>query len=279
MTTVAFHSQSGSRGARLVWPSGLTLELGMSVREALSILRDEVSGSIELVFDDAAVSNEEVDISVVLVSLGLRLRFDPLFQRLRIIDVFDPTKITITFGIAFTGRTEPTTKLVHTLFGAAYPGRLEDLNKVENGAAGCDEMDTIYMVQFPQGICFQFPVPATLRPIYVDREIAFRAPESAPAASRIFIFYGHDLLEAALPPPQATTFGGGTYMEPVEVVLGVGCPSILRFPSRTTTSKEITLDSSTPQDVMSILGAPVRFWSTHPFLLSSHFNFLQNYFE
>jgi hypothetical protein len=201
---------------------------------------------IEIAFDPGAPF--EVDVVVEVPSEGMRLRFDPFYQRLRLIDVFDLSAITLVHQAAFSGSADTSFRLVTAIFGPTYPGYLESVPSSSSSPASTGDAlvdhdfdsssgssSLVYVLQYP-GLRFDFPVPPRLAPLYQSQDLAFSPPEGAPPACRLFIYFGFDLAAAVFPPPPplslpnnntlsttttaTTTLASLPYMEEVEVWVG-----------------------------------------------------------
>mmetsp|Transcript_140 Transcript_140/g.151 ORF Transcript_140/g.151 Transcript_140/m.151 type:complete len:510 (+) Transcript_140:58-1587(+) len=246
--TTVFHPSTSNRGARLIWPQGTKLELGMSIRDALEQIREfKPESPIEIICDNQ--NPAVVDVVIDLSTDGLRLRFDPIFQRLRLIDIYDLSILTLVHNgsAAFSGKAIPSFECVYQIFGPTYPGRLEKHNEVSS-----------FVLQYP-GLCFKFPVTQEMEHLYRQKDVAFNMPTNSSPATRMFIFFGEDLGLSELPPVHQRGLG---YMEPVQISLTTNNPSIT-FKRNDMGGGEtkggepiIRLRESSPQDVVSVLGPP-----------------------
>uniref|UniRef100_A0A7S2RB91 Uncharacterized protein n=1 Tax=Rhizochromulina marina TaxID=1034831 RepID=A0A7S2RB91_9STRA len=253
----------------LAWSrNGMTLSLGMPIREAVAQIQSvRPPKRLDIRYSDGP-ADMDTDVAVEVAQEGLRLRFEAVSQRLRIIEVFDLAKLPLTHrDIGFAGPVHrPSFTLLYRLFGPTHPGRLLEGSGSE-----------VYLVEFPS-VAFEFDGAA-----YPDITTCFDAtdkPASAAGACRMFIYHGSQGLDgAALPPPPPH------YMEPVELrilptargkklcvgdgsapatpeeegggieqrrdLMETWCPGLC-FPRR---RAEISLGATT-QDVMDVLGPP-----------------------
>jgi hypothetical protein len=99
----------------LSFSGGPEIELGMVLRNCVSQFR---ANEIELVvaYDPEALF--DVDVVVDIPHYGLRLRFDPLSQRLRLVDVYDLLAVTLGHQMPFSGSLVlPSFRLVTSIIG------------------------------------------------------------------------------------------------------------------------------------------------------------------
>uniref|UniRef100_A0A7S2TFT8 Uncharacterized protein n=1 Tax=Lotharella oceanica TaxID=641309 RepID=A0A7S2TFT8_9EUKA len=173
-----------------------------------------------------------MDICLVLSHLGLRLRFCSYSQRLKIIDVFQPMKIHMSYDSRPLGGpdTTPTFSLVSRVLGPTFPGRNHTRKRM-------------YMLQYP-GVCALFP----LKKVSTQRgDLTRESLEQAdPVAVRFFVHVGKTCQERLqLPPLETSCF----YLEPVVVRINTG----IRFAKR---KRSLLFQRHTLQHVMSSLGMP-----------------------
>ena len=268
----------------------------MSIRDCLGQLQEHLTEvPVQIVADETRPYS--VDTVLELPSLGLRMRFHALHQRLVIVHVFDPTKVTLLAGDSgqpFTGAAGPPSfQAAYALFGPTYPGQLERFKKYGNNESSesCDcspsesgQESVVFMLQF-QGVAFEFPVPPELEPAFAAPGLAFQPPLGCPGAQRLYLFHGHDVHVPQLPPLESG--GGLRYMEPCHVCLNgstsgsgesgnidapsanseftaIDSPTVLSFPDRGQGSAcNMVLGKSTPQDVMALLGPPTTVFHQH----------------
>jgi hypothetical protein len=225
----------------------LAVEVGMSLRDCLEQLREHVADSpVQVVVDETRPY--EVDVGLELPQQGLRLRFHALHQRLVVVDVFDPTKLTLVAGDSgqpFTGAAGPPSfQAAYALFGPTYPGRLEDDGGSSGGSRNSPAGGKVFMLQFP-GVAFEFPVPSHLEPAFTQPGLAFRPPPGSPGAQRLYFFYGHDVRLPQLPPLDVGAGGHGLrYMEPCHVCFYVSGSSSSGSSSSSSSSSSSCSSSS-----------------------------------
>uniref|UniRef100_A0A7S3YXH7 Uncharacterized protein n=2 Tax=Lotharella globosa TaxID=91324 RepID=A0A7S3YXH7_9EUKA len=173
-----------------------------------------------------------MDIGLVLSHLGLRLRFCSYSQRLKIIDVFQPMKIRMSYDSRpLSGPdTTPTFSLVSRVLGPTFPGRNNTRKRM-------------HMLQYP-GVCALFPLKkASSQRAEMTRESLEQAD---PVAERFFVHVGKSCAERLQLPPLETSC---LYFETVVVRINTG----IRFAKR---KRSLLFQRHTLQHVMSILGMP-----------------------
>jgi hypothetical protein len=122
-----------------------------------------------------------------LKEIGVQLRFDPMTQRLWMVDVYDVGKVTLRYGdrvFADNGAGVPTLPLLYGLFGPTFPGHYDT------------DLDS-YILTY-RGLSFAFMIP---HHAVKAEEIPMSLPDgSKPLVSRIQVHTGSDLRQIALPP-------------------------------------------------------------------------------
>eukprot|EP01112_Ceratiomyxa_fruticulosa_P014404 TRINITY_DN4120_c0_g1_i4.p1 TRINITY_DN4120_c0_g1~~TRINITY_DN4120_c0_g1_i4.p1 ORF type:complete len:413 (+),score=74.42 TRINITY_DN4120_c0_g1_i4:749-1987(+) len=210
--------------------------LGMPISEAIAAIQQnmDVISLVELKFNENDPLS--MDIVVDLTEDGVLLRFEPISQRLRMIEVYEVPKIKLSYsGSVFSSLdTQPTFVLVYTRLGPTYPGEY-DANK------------HVYHLHYP-GLSFTFPIPARFHTLYADNnDLPVEFPDgTTPITSRIFLYSGHDPQNPAL----QTLSPSSLYFEDVLVRVGESISFARRGCS-------INFDSTT-QDILSELGMPSR---------------------
>jgi len=178
------------------------------------------------------------DIVLNFPEAGMHLRFEPVSQRLRLIEVYDLTRMQVKFSQSLVGGASnaATFVRVYDLFGPTFPGELD----LENAH---------YILHYP-GLSFTFPVPRQHLAQLQEAVLPLELPDgTTPVASRISVYSGTlgsaAAINTALPPQLKA---GTTYFEQVSVVLEEG----LAFP----VSDCFARFGASPQDILSMLGPP-----------------------
>mmetsp|Transcript_461 Transcript_461/g.1060 ORF Transcript_461/g.1060 Transcript_461/m.1060 type:complete len:655 (+) Transcript_461:52-2016(+) len=178
------------------------------------------------------------DIVLNFPEAGMHLRFEPVSQRLRLIEVYDLTRMQVKFSQSLVGGASnaATFVRVYDLFGPTFPGELD----LENAH---------YILHYP-GLSFTFPVPRQHLAQLQEAVLPLELPDgTTPVASRISVYSGTlgsaAAINTALPQQLKA---GTTYFEQVSVVLEEG----LAFP----VSDCFARFGASPQDILSMLGPP-----------------------
>ncbi|GBG33604.1 UPF0183 protein CG7083 [Hondaea fermentalgiana] len=236
--------------------------LGMGVNDALAVLRHQFVPQRPRVRVIYALKQPlEKDIVLLVEDLGLQLRFEPSTQRLRMIDIFEVSRITLAYaGTIFGAQDAARSKFInlYKVFGPTYPGTLDSYNG-------------LYFLRYT-GICLMFPIPVEFQHLFhsESKELPLELPNgSSPLVHRLMIFAGNDERApelvakpraqdmAMLRPEILLTTLGRTYLEEVRFHIGnaaQGLPTRIVFPQR---NGELEIGSSL-QDVIFELGEPSR---------------------
>nr|CAG4640892.1 EOG090X06XP [Eulimnadia texana] len=232
--------------------------LGMHFSQAVSIMQNQVAVMKKVQF----IYNEDFPLSSDMVlSLsqdGIRLLFDPVLQRLKVIEVFNMKSVKLKYcGLAFNSpEVVPTIDQIDHSFGATHPGVYDAERK-------------LFTLNF-RGLSFSFPVDQAGEPRYIRGLGALQFGNGvSPVASKMFIFSGSSLAETKPPQLPISCFLSHPYLQNLDVIrengktLGVrlsvlceGASQVLE-PRRQTFVHELRF-GSTVQDVFSLLGSPSR---------------------
>ncbi|CAK0785960.1 hypothetical protein CVIRNUC_009173 [Coccomyxa viridis] len=214
--------------------------LGMSLFDAVNLIRKRRSdlSCVEVKYANQALLNQ--DIVINFPEHGFHLRFDPRSQRLRLIEVYDVTRLQVKYGKSLIGgASHPATFVrVYDICGPTYPGEFEAKART-------------YTLHYP-GLAFLFPIPPQHAEAVSENHIGMPLEfhdGSTPLAARICIYTASEassdaVASAAAPPAPSGSLCG----EVVEARVHEG----LRFCSG---AQAISFGDS-PQDVWSELGAP-----------------------
>ncbi|CAI8043991.1 UPF0183 protein C16orf70 homolog [Geodia barretti] len=241
------------------------LVLGMPLSQVLEVLQLH-SGAVQtalLTYSDQKPF--EQDLSVDLNQDGVRLYFDPRSQRLKLIEVYDVTKVKMKYCNRFFCSSEitPTVDLINDCFGPTHPGEM-------------DKGHNYYLLHF-RGILFAFPL-WTAQSGYPSPELGELLEADSYGSlvlSRLCLFSGNitDPAEARAPVMPLECFHGNGYSESVEVVRsedgkikGLQLKFIMDEPrsggvggeGRLKGLERRVMFGDTPQDVCSSLGAPSK---------------------
>jgi len=249
---------------------GLTSEaieflLGMHFSSAVSSIQSHV-GQIKGVEISYCEKNPlAYDLTIKLSQDGLKLVFDSISQRLKVIEVYDLSLVRLKYGDLYFNCPDvsPTIEQIDQSFGATRPGVL-------------DEEKKIFTLTF-RGLAFEFPAETKFQPSYAGsrRELGKLqfAPGESPCVSHMAIYAGQSLAECS--PPAAPLARYPTlHCRGLEVVRSrdrtIGLTLTLEpntgevgrssFPSTSSLEsiKKTIKFGDGVQDVMSAVGAPNR---------------------
>lgn len=232
--------------------------LGMHFSQAVCIMQSQVSlmRKVQVIYNEADPLSSDLILSLTLD--GIRLLFDSVSQRLRVIEIFSMNLVKLKYcGIVFNSKdVVPTIDQIDHSFGATHPG-VYDADR------------RIFTLNF-RGLSFTFVVEQASEPRYVRGLGSLQFTNGAsPVASKMFIFNGNSLAESKPPPLPITCFFSHPYLQWLEVVrrdgrtlgvkLSVLCegPSQVLEPRRHTCVQELHFGASV-EDVLTLLGAPSR---------------------
>jgi len=201
------------------------------------------------------------DLTIKLTQDGIKLVFDSLSQRLKIIEIYDLSLVRLKYcDLLFNcPDVSPTIEQIDQSFGATRPGVY-------------DPEKQIFTLTF-RGLAFQFPAETKFQPSYggSKRELGKLQfpPGESPTVSHLAIYSGNSILECVPPPPppahiptlickavQVSRSGrrtcGLTFsLEPSGDIRS-------SFNQRTETVIRKIRFGDSVQDVMSAIGAPSR---------------------
>lgn len=222
----------------------------------------------------------------VIVSLsqnGIRLRFDGPDQRLRLIEIVDYSRLTLTYkntksasvvkvpvtggGTGLKGANGPSYRQIYDIFSVTFPGEYFGPKKSARRGA--------YVLSYP-GLAFLFSVEHSIWSTKSQSDfVAVLSSSAASPACSLAIFNGsswkearQDYLTRQPPLPRTIHSSGRTANDDVEMVRvrGKGHVQIIRRFSRL----EIVLGRTTPQDLVSNLGPPDSIYRKNDYRLAIH---------
>ena len=249
------------------------LTLGASLHIILTRLKAQPHSYPEL---DLSYSASDPVLQPVALSLplnGLRLRFDGPDQRLRLMEVLDFSKSTLIYKdteLVRRNRTSsdsstdrqstsqgPPFRTIYKLFGPSYAGEYVAPDRATGTSSGT------YVLSYP-GISFSFPLKDKLWSDKADFVALLSSTAAGPATS-MAVFQGASWPEArahlftAIPslPRSLALSAKNKDMVPDEIeqvrILGAGRLELLR---RSSAPMQVTLNETTPQDLVAELGPP-----------------------
>lgn len=235
------------------------LTLGSSLQEVLTTIKEDKTRypTIDLSFSQTKPLSTPVIVG--LPQNGLRLRFDGSDQRLRLIEVVDPTKTKIAYKGSELNKKqdEPASfKRIYQLFGASYPG--EYIQPPAGSRTGT------YILSWP-GIAFNFPLQHSAWSPEKDH-VSLLGSHAAQPATHIAVFEGNSWPEARgslfvktpTGPRTAAVASQPRDLLPAELeCASVRDGAIITFMRRTPALPfDLVLGQTTPQDLLTELGPP-----------------------
>lgn len=235
--------------------------LGMPFYQAVNILRrqDRYIKAVQVWYSDQ--SPLQMDLVINLSLDGIRLIFDPVSQRLKIIEVNNMNKVKLKYcGVAFNTppQVRPTIEQIDQSFGATHPGVYIAEKQ-------------LFVLNF-RGLSFDFPIDSKFEPRYAHGLGSLQFPNGAsPVVARMCIYSGSSLDECRAPPLPMTCFYGNCFLEHLEVLRdnnitkGIKCIIItegngqvkLTDPRKKVIEKVVRFDDSA-QEVLTMLGSPSK---------------------
>ena len=160
--------------------------LGATIQDVFSLLggKEKLKYETDFLYDEDMPF--EYDLILDLKDIGVQLRFDPMSQRLWMVDVYDVGKVNLKYGeevFAGVDLPLPTLSLLYGLFGPTFPGIFNT------------DLDS-YILTY-RGLSFAFSIP---RKAVRQQEIPMTLPDGTkPLVARIQLHTGSDLREITLP--------------------------------------------------------------------------------
>lgn len=230
--------------------------LGMHFSQAVAIIQSLV-GTIKGVQVLYSAENPlDVDIIINLPLDGIRLIFDSVVQRLKVIEVMNMKLVKLKYcGFCFNSPTiAPSIEQIEHSFGATIPGVY-------------DPSKQVFSLHF-RGLSFFFPVEGKMQPDYAHGLGSLHfGPGKSPVVSRMAIFHGASLADSIPPMLPLQCYLSQIYLESAVVLRNAHGTKGLRLNLYTESSVR-TLDQKkqcftkelyfgdTCQDVTSSLGSP-----------------------
>lgn len=204
--------------------------LGRSLTDTLSLIKSKSVDykRIKIVYDEKNITSN--DIIVNIEDPHIQLRFDPVSQRLREIELPDLSSLQ-SFSIRDVPVRPPIAHdTIQRTVGITFPGSY-------------DPTRGLYIVQY-LGVCVIFRVPSSLQTKFQNSDAPHTLEETPKLiASRILVHYGNDAIHPAASIPTSP----GVF-EPVRLLVNQGLQLVNR--------RSLIKLGCSPQDVISELGAP-----------------------
>ncbi|XP_077283335.1 PHAF1 protein CG7083 isoform X2 [Arctopsyche grandis] len=153
--------------------------LGMHFSQSVAIIQSQVGviRGVQVLYSD--VNPLAVDIVINMPQDGIRLIFDPVAQRLKIIEVYNMKLVKLKYCGAWFNSPEvpPSIEQVEHSFGATHPGLY-------------DSERQMFALNF-RGLSFYFPIDSKFEPGYAHGLGSLQFPNGAsPVVSRTTIYHG-----------------------------------------------------------------------------------------
>jgi hypothetical protein len=248
------------------------ITLGQSLHAILTRMKAQTKAYPKLDLSYFASDPVAQPIVLNLPENGFRLRFDGPDQRLRLIEVLDFSKITLTYHAtelvrrgksSSEGSFEPDTaphgprfNHVYRLFGPTYPGEYVAPERKSGGGMGT------FVLSYP-GVSFSFPVqhkawltnPGSVPMLLASDDSAtsmaiYQGDSWAQARSTIFTAIPDQPRSLALSSKNKDAFA-----DEIEMVRVLGSGR-LEFVRRSSPTVQMVLNETTPQDLVAELGPP-----------------------
>ncbi|CAH0390282.1 unnamed protein product [Bemisia tabaci] len=233
--------------------------LGMHFSQAVAIIQSQVGiiKGVQVLYSDSAPL--EADLVLSLPQDGIRLVFDPISQRLKIIDIVNMRLVKLKYcGMLFnTPEILPSIEQIEHSFGATHP-------------AIYDAERQTFVLNF-RGLSFTFHVDSKLQSNISHAGLtSLKFPNGlSPVVSQLSVYVGNKLSSASPPPLPFSCYQHLIFLEQAHILRDKNSTKGLRLHlfyegvSRGTESKKNSLVTeiyfnATCQDVTTILGAPSR---------------------
>ncbi|XP_049578787.1 phagosome assembly factor 1 isoform X1 [Syngnathus scovelli] len=186
------------------------LVLGMPLAQAISILQKQcrIIKNVQVLYNEQTPLSH--DLMLNLTQDGIKLLFDATNQRLKVIEVYDLSKLKLKYcGVHFNSQVvAPTIEQIDQSFGATHPG-------VYNAA------EQLFHLSF-RGLSFSFQLDSW------NEAPKYEIPHGA-VVKNMHIYAGNNLQETKAPAMPLACFLGNIYAECVDVLRESTGPVGLKF--------------------------------------------------
>lgn len=181
--------------------------LGMSFQQSVQILQQQVRciKGIQVLYSE--LNPLAMDLVIHLSYDGIRLIFDPVLQRLKVIEVYNMNKVKLKYcGIPFNSpEVPPTIEQIDQSFGATHPGVY-------------DAAQQLFILNF-RGLSFSFPIESKYQPRYTHGLAQLPFPNgSSPVVSKMDIYSGNSRTDTRAPPLPMCCFYNHCYLDHLDVL-------------------------------------------------------------
>eukprot|EP01135_Chromosphaera_perkinsii_P007843 Nk52_evm35s1020 gene=Nk52_evmTU35s1020 len=223
------------------------LEIGMPIGTAISYLKRNARHIKNIDLKYGETNPFANDICINLCNDGMQLLFEPKTQCLRMIEIYDCSKVTLTYAqttFNCVNSTAPTFVLIYKLFGPSYPGDYDSVHQQ-------------YILNYP-GLSFYFPIPKQHESLYTNSksgaELPLEFPDgTTPVTNRVCVYTQLDAVKSSrdcTKVPDLVDKKKRNYFQPVIGIINCG----IFFPILNI----IVRFGDSCEDVLSLLGAPSK---------------------
>ncbi|CAB0039930.1 unnamed protein product [Trichogramma brassicae] len=268
--------------------------LGMHFSQSVSIIQSQVGiiRGVQVLYSD--INPLEVDLVINLPYDGVRLIFDPVVQRLKIIEIYNMKLVKLKYcGLHFNSpEVLPSIEQIEHSFGATHPGVYDSdkqviiplffISLISSSNLLTYVLLQVFVLNF-RGLSFYFPIDSKFQPGYAHGLGSLQFPNgTSPLVAKTAIYMGNmasggsnseeHCLRAPAPPLPLVCYHNNLYLENVEIVRdkvqtkgikmnlfteGSSSSRVLLEPKKINLTKEVWF-GDTCEDVLSALGAPSR---------------------
>ncbi|KAG5346768.1 U183 protein, partial [Acromyrmex charruanus] len=242
----------------------------MHFSQSVSIIQSQVGviRGVQVLYSDT--NPLDVDLVINLPHDGIRLIFDPVVQRLKIIEIYNMKLVKLKYcGLPFNSpEVLPSIEQIEHSFGATHPGVY-------------DSEKQVFVLNF-RGLSFYFPIDSKFHPGYAHGLGSLQFPNgTSPLVAKTAIYVGNILAsgsgeehgsKTSPPPLPLVCYHNNLYLEKADIIRdkartrglklhlfteGSSGTRALLEPKKRCLTKEV-LFGDTCEDVLSALGAPSR---------------------
>ncbi|XP_043231878.1 PHAF1 protein CG7083-like isoform X2 [Amphibalanus amphitrite] len=231
----------------------------MHFSQAVNIIQQQVGVIRDVHISYSDTNPLDHDLVINMTNDGIRLLFDPVGQRLKVIEVYNLSKLRLKYGGCVFSSTEvaPSIQQVDQTFGATHPGIY-------------DRERHLFLLNF-RGLTFQFPVEPKFEPRFAGGLGSLQFPGGgSPLVSQMSIYSGSSRTATEAPPMPVSCFGGQVYTEKCDVIREDDVTKGVRLHLLAASDTHLGADSEPTrlvrevqfgdscQDVATLLGAPTK---------------------
>jgi hypothetical protein len=183
--------------------------VGMHFSQAIAIIQSQVGyiKNVQVLYNDT--NPLDIDLVLNLPQDGIRLFFDPVSQRLKIIEIYCMKLVKLKYcNLPFNSpEVLPSIEQIEHSFGATHPGVY-------------DSEKELFILNF-RGLSFYFPVESKFQSGNTHKLGSLQFPPgSSPLVSRMTIYYGSNIEQAYAPELPLSCYHGQLYLQKAEILRG-----------------------------------------------------------